>query len=73
MFAFLDFVTDFEFSPFDDYLLATGSADNSVSLVFFHKLNFWGGGGFFFCKKGGRGGGGGGEGGGERGYCLLFF
>lgn len=27
-----DFVSDFEFSPFDDYLLATGSADNSVSL-----------------------------------------
>ncbi|XP_022327050.2 coronin-7-like [Crassostrea virginica] len=27
-----DFVTDFEFSPFDDYLLATGSADNSVKV-----------------------------------------
>ncbi|GFO47590.1 coronin [Plakobranchus ocellatus] len=27
-----DFVTDFDFSPFDDYLLATGSQDNKVSL-----------------------------------------
>ncbi|XP_062610316.1 coronin-7-like [Saccostrea cucullata] len=27
-----DFVTDFEFSPFDDYLLATGSSDNSVKV-----------------------------------------
>lgn len=27
-----DFVSDFEFSPFDDYLLATGSADNSVKV-----------------------------------------
>ncbi|KAK3780932.1 hypothetical protein RRG08_052087 [Elysia crispata] len=27
-----DFVTDFDFSPFDDYLLATGSQDNQVSL-----------------------------------------
>ena len=26
-----DFVTDFDFSPFDDCLLATGSSDNSVS------------------------------------------
>lgn len=27
-----DFVTDFDFSPFDDYLLATGSQDNKVNL-----------------------------------------
>ncbi|BFZ15285.1 hypothetical protein BsWGS_18324 [Bradybaena similaris] len=27
-----DFVTDLDFSPFDDYLLATGSQDNKVSL-----------------------------------------
>ncbi|CAG2189269.1 CORO7 [Mytilus edulis] len=27
-----DFVTDFEFSPFDDFLLATGSADNTIKV-----------------------------------------
>ncbi|KAL8605329.1 hypothetical protein ACOMHN_031268 [Nucella lapillus] len=27
-----DFVTDFDFSPFDDYMLATGSQDNSVKV-----------------------------------------
>lgn len=33
----LDFVTDFDFSPFDDYVLSTASQDGSVSSVdFFH-------------------------------------
>lgn len=27
-----DFVTDFDFSPFDDYMLATGSQDNSIKV-----------------------------------------
>ena len=31
LFFVSDFVTDFDFSPFDDCLLATGSSDNSVS------------------------------------------
>ncbi len=32
IYAHSDFVTDFEFSPFDDGLLATGSNDTTVSL-----------------------------------------
>ena len=31
IFAHSDFVTDFQFSPFDDGLLATGSQDLTVS------------------------------------------
>lgn len=33
IYAHTDFVTDFQFSPFDDGLLATGSQDLSVSTV----------------------------------------
>jgi len=29
--VFVDFVTDFDFSPFDDYLLSTCSHDGTVS------------------------------------------
>ncbi|CAG5115886.1 unnamed protein product, partial [Candidula unifasciata] len=32
IYAHGDFVTDLDFSPFDDYLLATGSQDNKVNL-----------------------------------------
>ena len=33
IFAHSDFVTDFQFSPFDDGLLATASQDLTVSIV----------------------------------------
>jgi len=31
--VFVDFVTDFDFSPFDDYLLSTCSQDGTVSFL----------------------------------------
>ena len=47
IYAHTDFVTDFQFSPFDDGLLATGSQDLSVSSshyyksqIFVQKFNF---------------------------------
>jgi len=33
--VFADFVTDFDFSPFDDYLLSTCSQDGTVSMCVF--------------------------------------
>ena len=38
IFAHTDFVTDIQFSPFDDGLLATGSQDLTVSFPYF--INF---------------------------------
>ena len=35
IYAHTDFVTDFQFSPFDDGLLATGSQDLSVSILLY--------------------------------------
>ena len=35
IFAHTDFVTDLQFSPFDDGLLATGSQDLTVSFLYF--------------------------------------
>ena len=37
IYAHTDFVTDFQFSPFDDGLLATGSQDLSVSIAHYYK------------------------------------
>jgi len=34
---FVDFVTDFDFSPFDDYLLSTCSLDGTVSTCLFNN------------------------------------
>ena len=34
-----DFVTDFDFSPFDDYLLSTCSQDGTVSKFVFLVIN----------------------------------
>ena len=40
IFAHTDFVTDIQFSPFDDGLLATGSQDLTVSFLFYFIISY---------------------------------
>jgi len=39
--VFVGFVTDFDFSPFDDYLLSTCSQDGTVSTLTCLTINNW--------------------------------